>query len=115
MTQTATGKFTPQTDHAARATDLAAENQALRARMAYLLEQAERNHSIMTRHQAFDLEIVGAGNFPDLTYPRSVCTCTPRASAASSGVRKSRPAVAGRVPPHSPRVVPANSGSKIRP
>jgi two-component system cell cycle response regulator len=66
MTQTATGKFTPQTDHAARATDLAAENQALRARMAYLLEQAERNHSIMTRHQAFDLEIVGAGNFPEL-------------------------------------------------
>src|ERR1700740_1498621 len=66
MTQTATGKFTPQTDHAARATDLAAENQALRARMAYLLEQAERNHSIMTRHQAFDLDIVGASNFPEL-------------------------------------------------
>src|SRR5471030_2428588 len=66
MTQTATGKFSPQTDHAARAVDLAAENQALRARMAYLLEQAERNHSIMTRHQAFDLDIVGAGNFPDL-------------------------------------------------
>jgi uncharacterized protein YigA (DUF484 family) len=34
--------------------------------MAYLLEQAERNHSIMTRHQAFDLEIVGASNFPEL-------------------------------------------------
>src|SRR5471030_2490403 len=66
MTQTATGKFSPQTDHAARAVDLAAENQALRARMAYLLEQAERNHSIMTRHQAFDLDIVGAGNFPEL-------------------------------------------------
>src|ERR1700739_1961825 len=46
--------------------DLAAENQALRARMAYLLEQAERNHSIMCRHQAFDLEIVGAATFPEL-------------------------------------------------
>jgi two-component system cell cycle response regulator len=65
MTQIATGKV-PPTDHAARVDDLAAENQALRARMAYLLEQAERNHSIMTRHQAFDLSIVGAGNFPDL-------------------------------------------------
>jgi diguanylate cyclase (GGDEF)-like protein len=66
MTYTATGKLPPQTDRAAPAHDLAAENQALRARMAYLLEQAERNHSIMTRHQAFDLEIVGAGNFPEL-------------------------------------------------
>jgi diguanylate cyclase (GGDEF)-like protein len=66
MTHTATGKLPPQTDHAAPAHDLAAENRALRARMAYLLEQAERNHSIMTRHQAFDLEIVGAGNFPEL-------------------------------------------------
>jgi len=62
MTQTATGKLPPQTDQH----DLAAENRALRARMAYLLEQAERNHSIMTRHQAFDLEIVGASNFPEL-------------------------------------------------
>jgi two-component system cell cycle response regulator len=66
MTQTATGNLSPQTDHAGQAQDLAAENRALRARMAYLLEQAERNHSIMTRHQAFDLEIVGAGNFPEL-------------------------------------------------
>jgi diguanylate cyclase (GGDEF)-like protein len=66
MTQTATGKLPPQTDHAAAAHDLAAENRALRARMAYLLEQAERNHSIMTRHQAFDLDIVGASNFPEL-------------------------------------------------
>jgi len=66
MTYTATGTLPQQTDHAAQAHDLAAENQALRARMAYLLEQAERNHSIMTRHQAFDLEIVGAGNFPEL-------------------------------------------------
>jgi diguanylate cyclase (GGDEF)-like protein len=47
-------------------TDLAAENQALRARMAYLIEQAERNHAIMMRHQAFDLEIVGAASFPEL-------------------------------------------------
>lgn len=62
MTQTATGQLPPQTDQH----DLAAENRALRARMAYLLEQAERNHSIMTRHQAFDLEIVGASNFPEL-------------------------------------------------
>jgi two-component system, cell cycle response regulator len=47
-------------------TDLAADNQALRARMAYMLEQAERNHAIMMRHQAFDLEIVGATSFPEL-------------------------------------------------
>lgn len=66
MTHTATGKFPSHTDHSGQAHDLAAENRALRARMAYLLEQAERNHAIMTRHQAFDLEIVGAGNFPEL-------------------------------------------------
>ncbi|SDH20137.1 MULTISPECIES: diguanylate cyclase [unclassified Duganella] len=66
MTHTATGKLPPQTDHAGQAHDLAAENRALRARMAYLLEQAERNHAIMTRHQAFDLEIVSASNFPEL-------------------------------------------------
>ena len=46
--------------------DLAAENRALRARMTYMLEQAERNHEIMMRHQAFDLEIVAATSFPDL-------------------------------------------------
>ncbi len=46
--------------------ELTAENETLRARMAYLLEQAQRNHDIMCRHQAFDLQIVGAGNFPDL-------------------------------------------------
>jgi len=45
---------------------LEAENQALRARMAYLLDQLERNHDIMGRHQAFDLEIVGAATFPEL-------------------------------------------------
>ncbi|WP_426175781.1 DUF484 family protein [Massilia sp. TWR1-2-2] len=46
--------------------ELQADNDALRARMAYLMEQAERNHTIMCRHQAFDLEIVGAGSFPEL-------------------------------------------------
>ncbi len=46
--------------------DVLAENQALRSRMAYLLEQAERNHSIMMRHQAFDLDIVGAATFQEL-------------------------------------------------
>ena len=51
---------------AAAITRLEAENQALRARMAYLLEQLERNHDIMGRHQAFDLEIVGAATFPEL-------------------------------------------------
>ncbi|WP_426191851.1 DUF484 family protein [Massilia sp. DWR3-1-1] len=45
---------------------LEAENESLRARLAYLIEQAELNHSIMCRHQAFDLEIVGAGTFPEL-------------------------------------------------
>ena len=46
--------------------ELMAENETLRARMAYLIEQAERNHEIMCRHQAFDLQIVGAGSFPEL-------------------------------------------------
>jgi diguanylate cyclase (GGDEF)-like protein len=46
--------------------ELMAENEALRARMAYLIEEAERNHAIMSRHQAFDLEIVGAASFPQL-------------------------------------------------
>src|SRR3954469_13607637 len=46
--------------------DLTEENESLRASMAYMMEQAERNHDIMCRHQAFDLEIVGAGSFPDL-------------------------------------------------
>ncbi len=44
--------------------ELIAENESLRARMAYLIEQAERNHEIMMRHQAFDLQIVGASTFP---------------------------------------------------
>jgi two-component system cell cycle response regulator len=46
--------------------ELSEENASLRARLDYLLEQAERNHEIMCRHQAFDLEIVGADNFPGL-------------------------------------------------
>jgi two-component system cell cycle response regulator len=46
--------------------DLTEENESLRASMAYMMEQAERNHDIMCRHQAFDLEIVGADSFPGL-------------------------------------------------
>ncbi|MFL6657894.1 MAG: DUF484 family protein [Massilia sp.] len=46
--------------------DLMEENESLRASMAYMMEQAERNHDIMCRHQAFDLEIVGSDNFPSL-------------------------------------------------
>ena len=46
--------------------DLEVHNLALRARMAYLLEQAENNHAILCRHQAFDLEIVGAADFGEL-------------------------------------------------
>jgi len=46
--------------------DLVAENEALRAQVGYVMEQAQRNHDIMCRHQAFDLEIVGAANFPQL-------------------------------------------------
>ncbi|MCG2584945.1 diguanylate cyclase [Massilia sp. TS11] len=45
---------------------LRAENDILRERLAYLIEQAERNHDIMCRHQAFDLEIVSAATFPEL-------------------------------------------------
>ena len=46
--------------------DLTEENESLRASMAYMMEQAERNHDIMCRHQAFDLEIVGSDSFPTL-------------------------------------------------
>jgi diguanylate cyclase (GGDEF)-like protein len=46
--------------------DLIAENEALHARIGHVMDQAERNHEIMCRHQAFDLEIVGASNFPQL-------------------------------------------------
>src|SRR5471032_274911 len=65
-THTVPGAPPPHMAAGTPSVDLAAENQALRARMAYLLEQAERNHSIMCRHQAFDLEIVGAATFPEL-------------------------------------------------
>lgn len=57
------------TDHVPadiRPFELMAENDLLRARLAGLLEQAERNHSIMCRHQAFDLALVGSGSFPEL-------------------------------------------------
>ncbi|WP_036172326.1 diguanylate cyclase [Massilia sp. 9096] len=46
--------------------ELIAENEALRRQLASLLDQAESNHAIMMRHQAFDLELVGAANFPEL-------------------------------------------------
>ncbi|HEX8786257.1 MAG TPA: DUF484 family protein [Telluria sp.] len=46
--------------------ELIAENEALRRQLSSLLDQAENNHAIMMRHQAFDLEIVGAADFPDL-------------------------------------------------
>ncbi len=46
--------------------ELIAENEALRARLAYLIDQAERNQAIMSRHQAFDLEIVAASSFTQL-------------------------------------------------
>jgi diguanylate cyclase (GGDEF)-like protein len=46
--------------------ELIAENEALRARMAFMVEQAELNHAIMCRHQAFDLDIVGSDNFAAL-------------------------------------------------
>ena len=53
-------------DASAKSSELTEENESLRASMAYMMEQAERNHDIMCRHQAFDLEIVGADNFPSL-------------------------------------------------
>jgi diguanylate cyclase (GGDEF)-like protein len=53
-------------DQLATLPDLETENASLRARLGYLIEQAELNHSIMCRHQAFDLEIVGASTFPEL-------------------------------------------------
>ena len=46
--------------------DLTEENESLRASMAYMMEQAERNHDIMCRHQAFDLEIVDSESFSSL-------------------------------------------------
>jgi two-component system cell cycle response regulator len=46
--------------------ELIAENEALRRQLTSLIDQAEGNHAIMMRHQAFDLEIVGAGSFQEL-------------------------------------------------
>lgn len=46
--------------------ELIAENEALRARIAQMMEQADLNHAIMCRHQAFDLDIVGSDNFAAL-------------------------------------------------
>ncbi|KGF79073.1 diguanylate cyclase [Massilia sp. JS1662] len=46
--------------------ELIAENEALRRQLASLMDQAEGNHAIMMRHQAFDLEIVGASTFQEL-------------------------------------------------
>ena len=46
--------------------ELMAENDALRRQVASLIGQAESNHAIMMRHQAFDLEIVGAASFQEL-------------------------------------------------
>jgi len=46
--------------------ELIAENEALRRQLSSLLEQAENNHAIMMRHQAFDLDIVGAASFQQL-------------------------------------------------
>lgn len=53
-------------DGGATTRELQEENESLRASMAYMMEQAERNHDIMCRHQAFDLEIVGSDSFPSL-------------------------------------------------
>ena len=46
--------------------ELIAENEALRRQLDSLMHQAESNHAIMMRHQAFDLEIVGANTFQEL-------------------------------------------------
>ncbi|EJL88679.1 diguanylate cyclase (GGDEF) domain-containing protein [Herbaspirillum sp. CF444] len=42
------------------------ENQQLHAEMQDLLEQARINQQIMQRHQAFDLRLIGSGEFRDL-------------------------------------------------
>lgn len=45
---------------------LVEENRQLRARLATLLEQAQRNQHIMQRHQAFDLQFIGAESLREL-------------------------------------------------
>lgn len=46
--------------------ELTAENQQLRETLKNLLEQATHNHQVMRRHQAFDLQVVGASSFTEL-------------------------------------------------
>jgi len=46
--------------------ELIAENEALRRQLSSLIDQAESNHAIMMRHQAFDLELVAASSFREL-------------------------------------------------
>lgn len=50
----------------ATAADLRAENLQLRAQLKELLEAAHRNQAIMLRHQALDLQMIGAGSFREL-------------------------------------------------
>ncbi|HYD79105.1 MAG TPA: DUF484 family protein [Paucimonas sp.] len=45
---------------------LAEENRQLRAQLAGLIGQARRNQQIMQRHQALDLQLIGAGSFREL-------------------------------------------------
>jgi len=45
---------------------LAEENRRLRAQLAQLLEQAQRNQQILRRYQDFDLQFIGAGSFREL-------------------------------------------------
>ncbi len=56
----------PQNDLAQRSHALLIENENLRSKLDYLIDQASINHGIMRRHQAFDLEIVSANSFPEL-------------------------------------------------
>jgi diguanylate cyclase (GGDEF)-like protein len=46
--------------------DLRTENQLLREQLEELLEQAHRNQRIMQRHQAVDLQLIGASSFREL-------------------------------------------------
>ena len=43
-------------DAGASTRELSEENESLRASMAYMMEQAERNHNIMCRHQGDALQ-----------------------------------------------------------
>ena len=45
---------------------LVEENRQLRARLAMLLEQAQRNQDILQRHQTFDLQFIGAESLREL-------------------------------------------------